>query len=110
MSITIKQGDSVAIFLDLTVNGQTLTPDMVDDLEVYVGEDLGYYYRNGGVKFDNATQRWYIWPTQEETFNLDEGSYKVEIRPKYRDQHVTVKGYELDDKIKVKRTASREVL
>ena len=108
--ITIKQGDSVAIFIELTVDGQVLTPDLLDDLEVYIGEDLGYYFRDGGLKFDDSTQRWYIWPTQEDTFSLNPGTYKVEIRPKYRDRNVTVKGYELDDKIKVRSSASREVL
>ena len=110
MMVTIKQGDSVAIFFNLAVNGKTLTPDMVEDLEIYVGDVLGYYYKTGGVKFDTVNQRWYIWPSQEETFGLDEGSYKVEVRPKYRDNNVTVKGFELNDKIKVKASSSREVL
>ena len=110
-TIQIMQGDSRAIFINFTVNGSTLTPDMIDDLEVMVGEELRFAYSEDTVKYDASRNRWYIWPTQDQTFNLDEGSHKVEVRVKFHNQNTTnVKGYTIDDKVKVKGAQSREVL
>lgn len=110
-NITIKQGDSRIIWFNLKVNGVPLTPDMVEDIEIYVGEDLRLTASSGEVKYDTGSQRWFIWPTQEQTFALDEGSHKVEIRRKYRNgTSENVIGYELAEKIKVKGATSREVL
>ena len=110
-TIQIMQGDSRAIFLNFTVNGSALTPDMIDDLEVMVGEALRFAYAEDTVRYDVLRGKWYIWPTQEETFGLEEGSHKVEVRVRFRNQNTTnVKGYTIDDKIKVKGAQSREVL
>lgn len=111
MAVEIMQGDSYAIFMDLTQDGNQLTPSMIDDLEVYVGESLRLSYLEDSVKYDSSSGRWYIWPTQEQTFALEEGSNKVEIRVRYHNQNTTnVQGYTLTDKIKVKGAVSREVL
>lgn len=110
MVITIKQGDSYPIFMKLTVNGSVLSSDLVDDLEIYVGEDLRLSYADGDAKFDESSNRWYIWPTQEQTFALEEGIHKVDIRPKFKNPNINVKGFTLEDKIKVKAATSREVL
>jgi len=111
MAVTIMQGDSYAIFMNLTQNGFVLTPDMINDLEVCVGANLRLSYSDDSVWFDDSTQRWYIWPTQEQTFGLEPGIHKVEIRVKYRNQNTTnVKGYVIIDKIKVNSAVSREVL
>ena len=110
-TIQIMQGDSRAIFINFTVNGSTLTPDMLDELEIFIGEELRLAYTEGSVNFDTSRNKWYIWPTQEQTFNLDEGSHKVEVRVKFHNQNTTnVKGYTIDDKVKVKGSQSREVL
>lgn len=112
MTATIMQGDSYPIFLNLKQNGgMVLTPNVLDDLEIYIGEDLRMSYADGSVKYDESSKRWYIWPTQEQTFSLEEGSYKVEIRVKYHNNNtVNVKGQTIFDRIKVKGAASREVL
>lgn len=111
MAVTIMQGDSCAIFINLTQDGFVLIPSMVDELEVYVGEGLRFSYMEGSVLFDSASQRWYIWPTQEQTFELEAGSHKIEVRVKYKNQNATnVKGHTLTDKIKVSSAVSREVL
>lgn len=111
MAVTIMQGDSYPIFINLTQDGSVLTPDLLDDLEIYVGEDLRLSYADGTAKFDESSKRWYIWPTQEETFNLEEGSHKVEVRAKYKNTNtVNVKGHTIIDRIKVKSATSREVL
>ena len=111
MAVVIKQGDSRAIFFDMKVNGATLTPDMIENLEIYIGQELRLTYQEGGVKFDSNSQRWYIWPTQEQTFKLEEGNHPVEIRRKYKNTDMdNVIGHDLDEKIKVKGSTSREVL
>ena len=111
MTVEIMQGDSYAIFMDLTQDGNILTPSMIDELEVQIGENLRLSYQEDTVKFDEQSSRWYIWPTQEQTFALEEGSHKVEIRVRYHNQNTTnVQGYTLSDKIKVKGAVSREVL
>ena len=110
-TIQIMQGDSRAIFLNFTVNGAALTPDMIDDLEVMIGDDLRLAYSEDTVKYDASRSKWYIWPTQEQTFALDEGTYKPEIRSRFHNQNTTnVKGFIIDDKIKVIGARSREVL
>lgn len=111
MAITIMQGDSYPIFLNLTQDGMALSPDLLSDLEVYVGENLRLSYVEGTVMFDTSSKRWYIWPTQEQTFALEEGGNKVEIRPKYKNEtKIYVKGHKLIDRIKVLGAQSREVL
>lgn len=111
MAVTIKQGDSRIIWFNLKVNGATLTPDMIDDIEICVGDDLRMTASGGEVKYDVGTQRWFIWPTQEQTFALDEGNHKVEIRRKYRNgTSENVIGHDLSEKFKVKGSTSREVL
>lgn len=111
MAVTIKQGDSRIIWFNLMVGGVPLTPNMVEDIEIYVGDNLRLTASGGEVTYDTGSQRWFIWPTQEQTFALDEGSHKVEIRRKYKDgASENVIGYELPDKIKVKSAVSREVL
>lgn len=38
--MTIMQGDSYPIYFDLKQDGKVLTPEMVADVEVYVGDVL----------------------------------------------------------------------
>ena len=111
MAVTIKQGDSRIIWFNLKVNGEILTPDMIEELEIYIGDNLRLTFGEGEIKFDSVSNRWYIWPTQEQTFALDVGSHKVEIRRKYKNATIdNVLGYDLPEKIKVKASTSQEVL
>lgn len=111
MTVDIRQGDSYAIFINLVQDGSFLTPDMIDDLEIMFGEHLRFSYLENTVKYDPESSRWYVWPTQEDTFGLEEGSHKVEVRVKYHNENTTnVKGYTIEDKVKVYSAASREVL
>lgn len=111
MAVTIKQGDSCGIFLNLVQNNTVLMPSMVDDIEIYIGENLRLSAVEGGVKFDPDSKKWYIWPTQEQTFSLEAGTHRVEVRVKYKNQKtINVKGYDLEDRIKVRESVSEEVL
>lgn len=111
MAVTIMQGDSYPVFINLTQNGMVLVPDMLENLEIHVGADLRFTYAEGTVHYDEGTKRWYIWPTQEQTFSLEPGIHRVEMRIKYHNQNTTnVKGSTVTDKIKVTEAVSREVL
>ncbi len=105
----MMQGDSYPVFIDLKQDGVTLTPDMIDDLEVCVGENLRKTYSGGGVAFDTGTQMWYIRPTQQETLDLPEDSYTVIVRVKYKNQPADVKGISVG-RITIRDTHSEEVL
>lgn len=108
MAITIMQGDSYPLFLHLTQNGKLLTPQIVEDLELCVGDNLRYIYSEGTLAYDMSRQKWYFWPTQEDTFSMQEDC-EVYVRIKYPNNPTMVIGRKVD-KIKVKETKSREVL
>ncbi|MGM9589407.1 MAG: hypothetical protein ACI3V0_04440 [Faecousia sp.] len=111
MILTIMQGDSYPVFINMTQDGTILVPDMIDNLEIHVGSDLRFAFSDGTIHFDENTKRWYIWPTQEQTFALSPGVHKIEMRVKYHNQNTTnVKGTTITDKIKINEATSREVL
>ena len=107
-SIKIMQGDSYVIPVNLTLNGYPMTPDMVDDVEVCVGEGLRKTFSEGGVGYDTSKQRWYIRPTQEETLALEVEGYDVIARVKFSNG-ADVKGIKVGT-IVVLDTHSEEVL
>lgn len=82
MAITMLQGDSYPIFLNLKQDGNLLTPAMVADVEICVGEEIRYTLSGGTVYYDAEKAVWYFWPTQEETLGA-EGAMDVFIRIKY---------------------------
>lgn len=83
--IKIMQGDSYVVFIQLTVDQQTLTPEMVEDVEICVGEALRKTCSGGGVGFDSSSQMWYIRPTQTETLAMAADVYEVVARVKFCD-------------------------
>jgi hypothetical protein len=108
MAITIMQGDSYPIFLDLKQDGRLLTPEMISDVEISVGDVLRFTKSEGTLAYDSSRKLWYFWPTQEETMAM-EGIYDIQGRIKYPNTPAQVYGYKLD-RIKVNETLSREVL
>lgn len=85
--MTIMQGDSYRIYINLTQNGKILTPEMIAEVEVYVGAGLRKLFSQGGVMFDKNTKRWYIHPSQEETLALQaDTTYDVLVRIRYNEK------------------------
>ena len=82
--MTIMQGDSYPIYIALTQDGDVLTPDLIAELEVCVGDQLRYLYTDGNVYFDRDENQWFIHPTQQETLSLDVGSYLIAVRIRYK--------------------------
>ena len=81
----ITQGESYPIYIRLWQDGQTLTPAMISALKVCIGGYLSKTYGSGEVKYDPDQEEWYIWPTEEETLNLPDGSHAVCCHVKYPD-------------------------
>jgi len=82
--MTIMQGDSYPIYMELKVDGKCLIPDMISEMEVCIGESILKYYSKGEVVFEEGTNQWYIHPTQKETLSLAPGVYKATARPRWK--------------------------
>ena len=80
----IMQGDSYPIYIELVQDCERLTPEMVADMEVCVGDVLRKLYTKGEVLFEEETNRWYIYPTQNETMELPVGEHPVIARIRYK--------------------------
>ena len=75
--IKITQGESYPIFFNIKQDGMSLTPDMILDLEIHIGETFKKSRLGNGVFYDQTTGRWYIFPTAAETKAWEEGSHVV---------------------------------
>lgn len=110
MAITMMQGDSYPVFIELKQGETKLDPSMVDDVEICIAEQLRKVYSEGGVWYDSETEKWYIRPSQKETLEMHEGAHEVIARVKYRNQpQADVKGINVG-KVKIIGTFSEEVL
>lgn len=81
-AIKMMQGDSRSVFANLEIDGKTLTPDMVSEVEITVGESMRKLHSSGEVKYDPSKQQWYFIPTQEETLAMVPNGYEVQARIK----------------------------
>lgn len=75
----IMQGDSYPIPVEVTQDGLVVTPDMVSEVEITIGDAVRKTYTSGGVFFEE--NMWYFLLTQEETFTLE--GETVYLRLKY---------------------------
>ena len=75
--IKITQGESYPIFFNIKQDGMSLTPDMILDLEIHIGEMFQKSRLGNGVFYDQTTGRWYIFPTAAETKAWEEGIHVV---------------------------------
>lgn len=105
-TIKMMQGDSYVVFFALTLNQTPLTPDMVDDVEVCVGEALRKTLSSGSVGYDTETEQWYMRPSQAETMAMEVNAYEVIARVKFGDD---VKGIVIG-RIIITDTHSEEVI
>jgi hypothetical protein len=94
-SVKMMQGDSYAVFVALRLKqtAEPITPDMVSEVEITVGDSLRKTLSAGEVLYDYDQNLWYFIPSQEETLAMDPDSYEVQARPKFANgQYSTVKG------------------
>lgn len=111
----MMQGDSYIVPFSITVNKTNhLTPDMISELEVCVGDDGGAKIRktfsSGEVGYDDILNKWFFRPTQEETFSLEPGGYDVEARVKFgEDKNANVVGMKIG-RITILDSQSEEIV
>lgn len=114
-AIKIMQGDSYSIPFSITMNGSSaITPDMLSELELSVGNNNGVVIRKtfstGEVWYDQAIEQWLFRPTQEETIKMIPGAYEVVARPKLNNgEYSDVIGVEVG-RIAVAKGQSKEVI
>lgn len=111
-TVRMMQGDSYPVFvaLKMTQTGDPITPAMVGDVEIYVGDSLRKTYAAGEVLYDERQLEWWFLPTQEETFALEPDSYDVQTRVKFPNgQYSTVKGIKVGT-ILILDASSKEVI
>lgn len=92
-TVKMMQGDSYAVFFALKLSGEPLTPDVLSDVEIYVGDNLRKLYSAGEVFYDTNFREWFFIPSQMETLEMEPESYEVQARVKFRNgQYSAVKG------------------
>lgn len=106
----IMQGDEYAIYVNLRQDGIVINPNLVDDIEICIGDSIRKTYSSENVLFDSKEQKWYFRLLQSETLNMAEGQHEVIGRVKYTGiPYNDVVGVKLGNII-VMPTTSREVL
>lgn len=107
-TIRMMQGDSYIIFVSLSQDETAITPDMVADVEICIGDKIRKTYSGGTVGYDGESKEWYLKPEQKETLAVAPGTYDVIARVKYP-ASADVKGV-IVGKVVMRDTGSREVL
>ena len=77
----MMQGDSYRLPIQVTMNGEVVTLNMVEDVEVMLGgirKTLG----DGSVSYDDAQEAYLVSLSQEDTFRL-RGGANVQVRVKF---------------------------
>ena len=87
--VTITQGESYPIYITLRQDGRILTPELVADVKICIG-NFHKTLSEGGVQFDAENQRWWIKPTQEETMSIPAASYMATAHVAYADGTVLI--------------------
>jgi len=88
--ITIRQGESFRIPMNLRQDGSALVPEQIEDIKICIADSLTKTWKNEGIKFDYEKNQWYIFPTQQETLNMKKGTYSIFCHVKYPDSSVII--------------------
>lgn len=106
----IMQGDEYDIYINLKQDGIVIKPEMVDDIEICIGDSVRKTYSNETVLFNSKELKWYLRLTQQETLSMTVGQHETIGRIKYGGiPYNDVIGIKLESII-VMPTTSREVL
>ena len=109
-TVKMMQGDSYFVFFDLLQDGTALTPSLIADVEVSVGENLRYQYSTGTVGYDTTSRQWYFRPSQAETLAAEATQYEVIARVKYANHiNADVRGVNIG-RISIEDGLSEEVI
>lgn len=99
------QGDSYKFKFKLTFNGDIVTPDTVDDVEIAVG-NLIKTYAKGEVLY--ISERWYFPFTQAESFAWRHSILPAQVRLLFKTGDVI--GQKINGGISVNNSISKEIL
>lgn len=104
--ITMMQGDSWPLEMRLLYNGQSLSPETVEVLELSV-DGLTKSWPDGGVLYNEDKGVFAFWPTQEESFRL-RGQVRAQARVKLKNAGPVI-GFDFGT-IQMIESQSKEVL
>lgn len=104
--ITIRQGESYRIFLNLKQDGNPLIPESIEDIKVCIGTQFQKTYKQNGVFFDYEKNQWYIFPTQQDTLGMKDGQFTISCHVKYPDTSVIITDI---DSVRIKKSCCGEV-
>lgn len=104
--LEMMQGDSWPLEFKLKLNGQVLSAETVEKVELSV-DGLHKIWPNGGLEHNPETGAFAFWPTQEESFAL-RGQINVQARAKLKDRGMLI-GFDLGT-IQMINSQSKEVL
>lgn len=82
----MMQGDSYKLPIQINTAEGALVPDMIEDIEVFVGQ-IRKTYRNGEITYDEEQTAFLVDLSQKETFRL-RGKEKVQARVKFTEDDV----------------------
>ena len=77
----MMQGDSYRLPIQVTMNGDIVTLNMVEDVEVMLGS-IRKTFLDGSVSFDEIQEAWLVSLSQEDTFRL-RGGANAQVRVKF---------------------------
>lgn len=104
--ITIMQGDALALPVLLTLNGEPVKAEDVEAVRFSVGGIFKAF--PGDVTFDDATGRFLLPLSQEDTFGLSQGSTRIIIRPKFKNN--SIRGWKATAEMHVIACEDKEVM
>lgn len=82
--ITIIQGESYPINVTINYGGKPLTPEKVADIMICLG-NVRKKYSDDTLDFNESTNKWVFYPTQDETLGIPPGFHKIWIHIKAKD-------------------------
>lgn len=104
--VVVKQGDQYKLKARLTINGQKVSKDDIDVLEIYFGKTTRYLYP-GTLELDDDFV--YIPLTQEQTFGLS-AKKPVEVDGRIKFKNGEVHGTKTKAVVTIADATSEEVL
>ena len=103
-AMQIMQGDAYKLPFRLTQDGEVITEQMVEDVEIVIGSTIKSY-ANGKIHYSDGN--WLYPLTQEQTFAMCNHPQDVQVRVKFHGGDVM--GVPLPP-VKLERSTSKEVL
>jgi hypothetical protein len=86
--VIMTQGEQRTIIFNLRQDGETLRPEMIQDLKVCTG-NVRKKYSDGAVAF--LENKWNFKMSQKDTFSMEPGNYDLVIHIKYPNDDILIR-------------------